>query len=169
MKADVVRKDNQTSAIIKRQAEQIEQLENLYREEQVRESHFENPPNPLTLTLTRANPNPTSECLWVGMQVLRKRYFNQMEDMKGKIRVYARTRPLSSKDLREQAAFALTFPDEFTLEHPWKEEKKPRSYQFDSCFGGNTTQVTLTLTLTLALALTLTLVYPNPNPHPRIP
>jgi len=106
MKADVVRKDNQTSAIIKRQAEQIEQLENLYREE----------------------------------QVLRKRYFNQMEDMKGKIRVYARTRPLSSKDLREQAAFALTFPDEFTLEHPWKEEKKPRSYQFDSCFGGNTTQ-----------------------------
>jgi hypothetical protein len=72
--------------------------------------------------------------------VLRKRYFNQMEDMKGKIRVYARTRPLSSKDIREEASFALTFPDEFTLEHPWKEEKKPRSYQFDSCFNGNTTQ-----------------------------
>jgi hypothetical protein len=40
----------------------------------------------------------------------------------------------------KQAAFALTFPDEFTLEHPWKEEKKPRSYQFDACFGGNTSQ-----------------------------
>jgi hypothetical protein len=29
-----------------------------------------------------------------------------MEDMKGKIRVYARTRPLSSKDIREQVRFA---------------------------------------------------------------
>jgi hypothetical protein len=63
MKADMERKDAQTSAIIKRQAEQIEQLENLYREE----------------------------------QILRKKYFNKMEDMKGKIRVFCRTRPLSSK------------------------------------------------------------------------
>ena len=63
LKADMDRKDAQTSAIIKRQAEQIEQLENLYREE----------------------------------QILRKKYFNMMEDMKGKIRVYCRTRPLSSK------------------------------------------------------------------------
>ena len=42
MKADVVRKDNQTSAIIKRQAEQIEQLENLYREEQVLRKRYFN-------------------------------------------------------------------------------------------------------------------------------
>jgi len=106
MKADMERKDAQTSAIIKRQAEQIEQLENLYREE----------------------------------QILRKKYFNKMEDMKGKIRVFCRTRPLSSKDQNQGANFALSFPDEYTLEHPWKEEKKPRSYNFDACLTAASTQ-----------------------------
>ena len=71
---------------------------------------------------------------------LRKRYFNMMEDMKGKIRVYARTRPLTKKETDEGQKFSLTFPDEFTLEHPWKEEKKNRSYGFDTVFGANTPQ-----------------------------
>lgn len=62
------------------------------------------------------------------------------QDMKGKIRVYARTRPLSSKDQGQNAKFALSFPDEYTMEHPWKDEKKPRSYQFDACFNANTSQ-----------------------------
>jgi hypothetical protein len=43
-----------------------------------------------------------------------------MEDLKGKIRVYARTRPLTKKETDEKQKFALVFPDEFTLEHPWK-------------------------------------------------
>uniref|UniRef100_A0A7S0R8D5 Kinesin-like protein n=1 Tax=Pyramimonas obovata TaxID=1411642 RepID=A0A7S0R8D5_9CHLO len=106
LKKDMDRKDAQTSAIIKRQAEQIEQLENLYREE----------------------------------QILRKKYFNMMEDMKGKIRVFCRTRPLSVKDQNQGSSFAVSLPDEFTIEHPWKEEKKPRSYQFDACFPALTTQ-----------------------------
>jgi hypothetical protein len=63
-----------------------------------------------------------------------------MEDMKGKIRVYARTRPLSKKEIGEKQSFALTLPDEFTLEHPWRDEKKPRSYTFDTVFGEDTTQ-----------------------------
>jgi hypothetical protein len=71
---------------------------------------------------------------------LRKRYFNQMEDMKGKIRVYARTRPLTSKEKGEKQTFALTFPDEFTLEHPWRDEKAPRAYSFDTVFAPETTQ-----------------------------
>mmetsp|Transcript_42095 Transcript_42095/g.51065 ORF Transcript_42095/g.51065 Transcript_42095/m.51065 type:complete len:1267 (-) Transcript_42095:505-4305(-) len=104
---DYERREAQTSAIIKRQAEQIESLENLYREE----------------------------------QVLRKRYFNMMEDMKGKIRVFCRTRPLSKKDMEQRTDYALNFPDEFTVEHPWKDEKKPRSYQFDTCFGAQTSQM----------------------------
>ncbi len=32
-------------------------------------------------------------------QTLRKRYWNMMEDMKGKIRVYARCRPMSGSEL----------------------------------------------------------------------
>mmetsp|Transcript_14101 Transcript_14101/g.44908 ORF Transcript_14101/g.44908 Transcript_14101/m.44908 type:complete len:389 (+) Transcript_14101:310-1476(+) len=63
-----------------------------------------------------------------------------MEDMKGKIRVYARTRPMSVKELNENQKDVLTIPDDFTLEHPWKDEKKPRSYQFDAVFPGNTSQ-----------------------------
>lgn len=42
LKSDMVRKDQQTSAIIKRQAEQIEQLENLYREEQILRKRYFN-------------------------------------------------------------------------------------------------------------------------------
>lgn len=109
MKSDMDRKNAQTSAIIKRQAEQIEGLENLYREE----------------------------------QILRKRYFNMMEDMKGKIRVFCRTRPLSQKDLNNNQKYALSFPDEYTIDHPWKDEKKPRSYQFDTCYPGEATQETV--------------------------
>ena len=52
-----------------------------------------------------------------------------MEDMKGKIRVYARTRPLTKKETGEKQQFSLHFPDEFTIEHP-KDEKKNRSYLF---------------------------------------
>ena len=71
---------------------------------------------------------------------MRKRLFNQIEDMKGKIRVYARTRPMSNKETTEGQNIALKFPDPFTLEHPWKEEKKPRSYQFDAVFDGTASQ-----------------------------
>ena len=33
------------------------------------------------------------------LQVLRKKYYNMVEDMKGKIRVYTRVRPMSSTEL----------------------------------------------------------------------
>ncbi|KAG0559984.1 hypothetical protein KC19_10G144700 [Ceratodon purpureus] len=105
MKEDIDRKNEQTAAILKRQADQITELESLYREE----------------------------------QVLRKRYFNMMEDMKGKIRVYARWRPLSSKEVRERQQNVLIAPDEFTLEHPWKDDK-PKQHQFDHVFDHHATQ-----------------------------
>ena len=38
--------------------------------------------------------------------VLRKRYWNMMEDMKGKIRVYCRTRPLSHSEVSGAIMFA---------------------------------------------------------------
>jgi hypothetical protein len=63
-----------------------------------------------------------------------------MEEMKGKIRVFARSRPFNDRERAEKQAPAITFPDEFTLEHPWKEEKKPRSYAFDACFPSDSTQ-----------------------------
>ncbi|BBN18600.1 protein MpZWICHEL [Marchantia polymorpha subsp. ruderalis] len=104
MKEDIDRKNEQTAAIVKRQADQIIELEGLYKEE----------------------------------QVLRKRFFNMMEDMKGKIRVYARWRPLSDKEIREKQKTIVLRPDEFTIEHPWKDERK--QHQFDHVFDETTTQ-----------------------------
>ncbi|KAH9536052.1 hypothetical protein CY35_17G085800 [Sphagnum magellanicum] len=105
MKEDIDRKNEQTAIILKRQADQIIELEALYKEE----------------------------------QILRKRYFNMMEDMKGKIRVYARWRPLSEKEHRENQRSVLSSPDEFTLEHPWKDDK-PKQHQFDHVFDQFATQ-----------------------------
>ncbi|KAH9307932.1 hypothetical protein KI387_035843, partial [Taxus chinensis] len=72
-------------------------------------------------------------------QNLRKKYFNQIEDMKGKIRVYARLRPLSKKEINENQKMVLTAIDEFTLEHPWKDEK-PKVFSFDRVFDGTVSQ-----------------------------
>lgn len=107
MKADIERKEKQHAEIISRQGAQLNELEALYKEE----------------------------------QVLRKRYFNQMEDMKGKIRVYCRTRPLSGSEEERGDKVELTSPDEFTIEHPWgKEGKEKKTFQFDHYFPGDATQ-----------------------------
>lgn len=60
-------------------------------------------------------------------------------DMKGKIRVYARWRPLSSKEVRERQQNVLIAPDEFTIEHPWKDDK-PKQHQFDHVFDHHASQ-----------------------------
>ncbi|CAI5982296.1 unnamed protein product [Closterium sp. NIES-65] len=73
--------------------------------------------------------------------VLRKRYYN-MEDMKGKIHVYARSRPLSGRERGEGQHMVLEMPDEFTLQHPntLKEGGAPKSYQFDRIFDHTASQ-----------------------------
>ncbi|XP_024363319.1 kinesin-like protein KIN-14I isoform X2 [Physcomitrium patens] len=105
MKEDIDRKNLQTAAILKRQADQIVELQALYKEE----------------------------------QTLRKRYFNMMEDMKGKIRVYARWRPLSEKEVKGGEQSVLTSCDEFSIEHPWKDDKI-KQHQFDHIFDEFATQ-----------------------------
>ncbi|GFH29557.1 uncharacterized protein HaLaN_28241 [Haematococcus lacustris] len=97
MKSDIERKDKQQAAIIEHQAKRLEELEKLYRDE----------------------------------QVARKRAFNTMEDMKGKIRVFCRVRPILPFEFEKGQTFALNLPDELTVTHPWKDEKKHREYGFD--------------------------------------
>lgn len=36
--------------------------------------------------------------------------------------------------------FALTMPDELTVAHSWKDERKPREYNFDAVFGPGASQ-----------------------------
>ncbi|XP_027359895.1 kinesin-like protein KIN-14I [Abrus precatorius] len=79
------------------------------------------------------------EVLYKEEQVLRKRYFNTIEDMKGKIRVYCRSRPLSEKEIADKERDVLTAVDEFTVEHPWKDDK-PKQHIYDRVFDGDATQ-----------------------------
>ncbi|PIA26323.1 hypothetical protein AQUCO_09500055v1 [Aquilegia coerulea] len=73
------------------------------------------------------------EALYKEEQVLRKRYFNTIEDMKGKIRVFCRLRPLSEKEISERQKNILRSLDEFTVEHPWKDDKI-RQHMYDHVF-----------------------------------
>ncbi|GAB4848357.1 Kinesin-like protein KIN-14E [Ancistrocladus abbreviatus] len=79
------------------------------------------------------------EVLYKEEQSLRKRYFNTIEDMKGKIRVYCRLRPLSVKEKADNERNVVTSLDEFTVEHPWKDDKT-KQYIYDCVFDGSSTQ-----------------------------
>ncbi|XP_044470312.1 kinesin-like protein KIN-14E isoform X1 [Mangifera indica] len=79
------------------------------------------------------------EVLYREEQTLRKRYFNAIEDMKGKIRVFCRLRPLNEKELAEKERNVLSSLDEFTIEHPWKDDKA-KQHMYDQVFDGYATQ-----------------------------
>lgn len=75
-----------------------------------------------------------------GEVVARKRAHNALEDAKGKIRVFARVRPLLDFEAAKGQAQALSMPDELTVSHAWRDEKKPREYGFDAVFGPDADQ-----------------------------
>lgn len=63
-----------------------------------------------------------------------------MEDLKGKIRVFCRMRPMLPFEKNKGQSVAVTVPDELTIAHPWKDEKKPREYVFDTIFTSDISQ-----------------------------
>ncbi|XP_013381307.1 nuclear mitotic apparatus protein 1 [Lingula anatina] len=65
-------------------------------------------------------------------RVLRKKYYNMVEDMKGKIRVYARARPMSKSELDRGNVLVLKSPDEYTVQVDSKRGLK--EFQFDQIF-----------------------------------
>lgn len=74
-------------------------------------------------------------------QVLRKKYWNQIQDASGKIRVYARTRPMNGRETEGKMGNVVEFPDEYTVKIPGKgPDDKPREFPFDYCFAGDSTQ-----------------------------
>ncbi|XP_020688183.2 kinesin-like protein KIN-14I isoform X2 [Dendrobium catenatum] len=79
------------------------------------------------------------EALYKEELVLRKRYYNIIEDMKGKIRVFCRLRPLNEKEIAEKKKNVVFSVDEFTVEHPWKDEKS-KQHIYDRVFGQNDSQ-----------------------------
>jgi chromosome segregation ATPase len=72
-------------------------------------------------------------------QKKRKDLHNQLEDMKGAIRLFCRIRPLSHSELEREESnkIVINALDEFTVAVAGKTEHK---YNFDSVFGPDSTQ-----------------------------
>ena len=73
-------------------------------------------------------------------QKKRKDLHNQLEDMKGAIRLFCRIRPLSNSELEreESKQMIVVAEDEFTATVFGKQQ--PHKYTFDSVFGPDSTQ-----------------------------
>ncbi|KAG6401110.1 hypothetical protein SASPL_137955 [Salvia splendens] len=123
MKEDIDRKNEQTATILKMQGAQLAEIEALYKEEQImRKRYF----NMIEGTIdTLAMPGRCDVCY--------------LYDMKGKIRVYCRLRPLSNKEIFERERDALRNIDEFTVEYTWKDDKL-KQHLYDRVFDGHATQ-----------------------------
>ncbi|CAG0898160.1 unnamed protein product [Darwinula stevensoni] len=74
-------------------------------------------------------------------RVLRKKYFNAMEDLKGKIRVYCRVRPPLESEMRKGGGTVVKSSDEFSVsvETP----KGEREFYFDRVFLPDDDQATV--------------------------
>lgn len=68
----------------------------------------------------------------------RKKIHNAMEDMKGKIRVYCRVRPILQLEKDKGQAEAVSIPDELTISLNWKDKK--REFSYDAVFAPGTSQ-----------------------------
>ena len=82
--------------------------------------------------------NATLEKQYKEEMTLRKKYWNTIEDMKGKIRVYARCRPFAKYEIERGCSPVVRFADDTTLElntaHGLKE------FAFDAVFDPESTQ-----------------------------
>lgn len=79
--------------------------------------------------------------------LMRKRLHNIIEDMKGKIRVFCRVRPMSNSEVQIGSLPVVTIVDQYTLKLRLKKELlqgqegyKEEEYAFDACFGDRTGQ-----------------------------
>uniref|UniRef100_A0A7N1A0X2 Kinesin-like calmodulin-binding protein n=1 Tax=Kalanchoe fedtschenkoi TaxID=63787 RepID=A0A7N1A0X2_KALFE len=130
------------SCLQEKDAECASLQQNLQELEELREMKQDiDRKNEQTAAILKMQGNQLAELekLYKEEQVLRKRYFNTIEDMKGKIRVYCRLRPLNEKEIAEKDKAVLSSTDEFTVEHPWRDEKS-KQHIYDRVFNGNSTQ-----------------------------
>lgn len=49
--------------------------------------------------------------------------------------MYCRVRPILGFEKDKGQQFAVNLPDELTISHLWRDEKKPREYTFDTVRG----------------------------------
>jgi hypothetical protein len=75
---------------------------------------------------------------YLAEQNLRRKYHNEVEDLKGAIRVYSRFRPLSNSEKERGNKNVCNFLDEFSVRTG--PEGKERTYEYDRTFGPDSTQ-----------------------------
>merc|ERR1711998_364045 len=83
-----------------------------------------------------------SEQSWADLkkeQALRKKLHNIVEDMKGKVRVFARCRPMSASELARGDKTVVNMPD-MTSIAVTTANGEPREFSFDSVFGPEESQ-----------------------------
>ena len=69
---------------------------------------------------------------------LRKKYKNELEDLKGTIRVYARCRPMAKYEIDRGCSTVVTFTDETSLQVSTSRGEK--QFDFDAAFSPESTQ-----------------------------
>jgi len=79
------------------------------------------------------------EGLYKKEQQLRKKYYNQIEDMKGKIRVYARCRPFAKYEKEKNCQQAVKFLDDMSCEVDVGKKGK-KEFTFDEVFREDSRQ-----------------------------
>ena len=83
--------------------------------------------------------------------VMRKKLHNTIQDMKGKIRVFCRVRPVNTREKQANYLPVVTVPDAFTVKLKHKalrradDDDKANKYEeillnCDACFGPSSTQ-----------------------------
>lgn len=122
------------------QGAQLAEMEALYREEQVlRKKYFniiEGKTTGLSLFSCHCQFFNFICYLYLESNVMN---LTHVSDMKGKIRVYCRLRPLCEKEITAKETNAIRSVDEFTVEHLWKDDKA-KQHMYDRVFDGNATQ-----------------------------
>ncbi|KAK7934228.1 hypothetical protein WMY93_005124 [Mugilogobius chulae] len=71
-------------------------------------------------------------------RTLRKKYYNMIEDMKGKIRVFCRIRPVNQTEAAQNSAVVVEKIDDFSVNA--ETPRGPREFQFDKVFSAEATQ-----------------------------
>ena len=69
-----------------------------------------------------------------------RRYFNQVGETKGKIRVYCRVRPILPFEDNQGQSVAVSVVDDHIVEHPLKDKTENEEYAFDHVFAPETSQ-----------------------------
>ncbi len=72
-------------------------------------------------------------------QLARKALFNQLQELKGNIRVYCRVRPLSHRE-KDSDVNSINFPEEGSLTITNPEKKTTNAFEFDQVFNPSSTQ-----------------------------